>query len=289
MNTRFHTSLVLILALLLLTACAPSFKPPAADAEALVQNIGEALNAGDVDAAMELMADDPVFRTEFFNETYTGAEAVRQLFTDLVAGDFRIQAEVQAVDGNAVTTRTTTWGGGMPPSVEPMVATEVYLIEDGKITSITWTPTEESVAKLQAFMARMQAESIVQGFIEAQNAGDVEGALTFLADEAVIQLVPPPMEGDDGIFTGKEEIRAWYENLASLHGTGELSNVSVAGDQVTAILTYTDDSLKQIDVDSIDNQWVVTIQDGKIQAYTATLTEESLDKLMAAMAAAQAE
>jgi ketosteroid isomerase-like protein len=97
------------------------------------------------------------------------------------------------------------------------------------------------------------------------------------------------MEGDDGIFTGKEEIRAWYENLASLHGTGELSNVTVAGDQVTAILTYTDDSLKQIGVDSIDNEWVVTIQDGKIQAYTATLTEESLDKLMAAMAAAQAE
>ena len=134
-----------------------------------------------------------------------------------------------------------------------------------------------------------QAESIVQGFIEAQNAGDVEGALAFLVDDAVIQLVPPPIEGDDGIFTGKEEIRAWYENLASLHGTGELSNVSVEGDQVTAILIYTDDSLKQIGVDSIDNQWVVTLQDDKIKDYTATLTEESLDKLIAEMAAAQAE
>ena len=133
------------------------------------------------------------------------------------------------------------------------------------------------------------AEALVQGFIEAQNAGDVEGALALLADEAVIQLVPPPMEGDDGIFTGKEEIRAWYEILASLHGAGELSNVSVEGDQVTAILTYTDDSLKQIGVESIDNEWVVTLQDGKIQGYTATLTEASLAELLAAMAAAQEE
>ncbi len=134
-----------------------------------------------------------------------------------------------------------------------------------------------------------QAESIVQGFLDTQNAGDVEGALAFLSEDAVIQLVPPPLEGDDGIFTGKEEIRAWYKNLVSLHGTGELSNVGVAGDQFTAILTYSDDSLKQIGVDAIDNEWVVTIQDGKIQGYTATLTEASLAELMAAMAAGQTE
>ena len=133
------------------------------------------------------------------------------------------------------------------------------------------------------------AESIVQGFIDAQNAGDVEGALAFLADNAVIQLVPPPVEEDDGVFTGKEEIRDWYETLVSLHGKGELSDIEVEGDQVTAILTYSDDSLKQIGVDSIDNEWVVSIQDGKIQGYTATLTEASLAELMAAMAAAQGE
>lgn len=134
-----------------------------------------------------------------------------------------------------------------------------------------------------------QAESIVQGFIDAQNAGDVEGALAFLNEYAVIQLVPPPVEGDDGIFAGKEEIRAWYENLAALHGEGELSEIKVEGDQVTAILTYSDDGLKQIGVNSIDNEWVVTIQDGKIQHYTATVTEASLAELMAAMAAGQAE
>ena len=133
------------------------------------------------------------------------------------------------------------------------------------------------------------AEAVVQGFIEAQNAGDVEGALAFLADDAVVQLIPPPEPAGDGIFTGKEEIRGWYEILAEGHGTNELSNVRMNGDQVTAVIRFSDEGLKQMGVDFLDNEWVVTVKDGKIQGYTATVTEESLEKLMAALAAAQAE
>jgi hypothetical protein len=32
---------------------------------------------------------------------------------------------------------------------------EEYVVQDGKITSYTWTPTEETVAKLQAAMAAL--------------------------------------------------------------------------------------------------------------------------------------
>ena len=68
--------------------------------------------------------------------------------------------------------------------------------------------------------------AVVEGFVKAQNAGDVEASLDFLADKAVIQLIPPPMPEDDGVFTGKEEIRGWYENVAKNNGTSELSKVS---------------------------------------------------------------
>ena len=95
------------------------------------------------------------------------------------------------------------------------------------------------------------------------------------------------MEGDDGIFSGKEQIRAWYENLVSLHGQGSLSDVQVEGDQVTALLTYTDDGLQAIGLDAIDNDWVVAMAGSKIQGYTATITAESMVELMAAMAAIQ--
>jgi hypothetical protein len=54
---------------------------------------------------------------------------------------------------------------------------------------------------------------------------------------------------------------------------------------VTCLLNYTDDSLKALGLDSIDNEFVVIVRDDKIQTYTATMTEESLAALMAAMAA----
>jgi ketosteroid isomerase-like protein len=134
-----------------------------------------------------------------------------------------------------------------------------------------------------------KSTAVVEGFVKAQNAGDVEASLAFLADDAVIQFVPPPIPEDDGVFTGNEEIRGWYENVARNKGHSELSNVQINRDVVTALLTYSDDGLKQIGLDSIDNEWTVTVKDGLIQGYKVTMTDESFEKLMAASTAAQAE
>ena len=130
---------------------------------------------------------------------------------------------------------------------------------------------------------------MLMAWLDAQNAGDVDAALAFLADDAFITLVPPPMEGHDGVFRGKEEIRAWWENLRSLNGVGTVSDCQVEGETVTCLLTYTDDSLQALGLDSIDNEFVVIVQEGKIQTYTATMTDESLAALMAAMAAMSPE
>ena len=131
--------------------------------------------------------------------------------------------------------------------------------------------------------------AIINAWLDAQNAGDVDAALAFLADDAFITLVPPPMEGHDGVFRGKEEIRAWWENLSALNGVGVVSDCQVEGDTVTCLLNYTDDSLQALGLDSIDNEFVVIVREGKIQTYTATMTEESLAALMAAMAAMSPE
>jgi len=133
------------------------------------------------------------------------------------------------------------------------------------------------------------SSAVVEGFIKAMNAGDVEASLAFLTDDAVIQFVPPPIPEDDGVFTGKEEIRGWYENVARNNGHSELSNVQINGDAVTAQLSYSDDGLKQMGLDSIDNEWMVTVKGGLIQGYQVTMTDASFEKLMAALAAAQAE
>ena len=125
--------------------------------------------------------------------------------------------------------------------------------------------------------------SMIMAWNDAMNAGDADAALAFLADDAYIQLVPPPMEGHDGVFRGKEEIRAWWEGLYAQNGASTVSNCQVDGETVTCLLNYTDDGLKGLGLDSIDNDFVVTVQDGKIQTYTATMTDESLAALMAAM------
>ena len=125
--------------------------------------------------------------------------------------------------------------------------------------------------------------AMIMAWNDAQNAGDADAALAFLADDAFITLLPPPMEGHDGVFRGKEEIRAWWENLYALNGASTVSNCQVEGETVTCLLNYTDDSLKALGLDSIDNEFVVIVREGKIQTYTATMTEESLAALMAAM------
>jgi hypothetical protein len=106
--------------------------------------------------------------------------------------------------------------------------------------------------------------SVVEAWNDAMNAGDADAALASLADDAFIKLVPPPIEGHDGIFRGKGEIRTWWEGLYALNGASTLSNCQGDGETVTCNLTYTDDQLQSIGVASIDNEFVVIVRDGKI-------------------------
>ena len=124
---------------------------------------------------------------------------------------------------------------------------------------------------------------VINTWHDAMNAGDVDTALATLSDDAFIKLVPPPMEGHDGTFSGKEAIRGWWENLHTLNGESTLSDCQVDGETITCILRYTDDSLKDLGLDFIDNEFAAVVQGGKIQTYTATMTGESLTRLMAAM------
>jgi hypothetical protein len=165
-----------LIVVLHLSACAN--KSP----EVLVQDLGAALNAGDMDAAMALMADDAVFTVDFAGnlELHSGSDEIRALFTELVAGNFRIETTPESIDGNTVTTLTKTWGDGVPGD-GPNTAVEVYVIEDGKIASITWTPTGETIAKYQAMMAEAAANQII---------------ITFDGDQCVYN-------GPDSITTGE--------------------------------------------------------------------------------------
>jgi ketosteroid isomerase-like protein len=113
--------------------------------------------------------------------------------------------------------------------------------------------------------------AIVNSWLEAINAGDVDAALSHLADDAQIT--------SDRVYTGKEEIRGWYERQVAANGTSTLSDCQVDGETVTCTSVYTDDGLHAMGVDSLEGELVLVVSDGKIQSYTFTMSPESLAKL----------
>jgi ketosteroid isomerase-like protein len=113
--------------------------------------------------------------------------------------------------------------------------------------------------------------TVINSWLEALNAGDVDTALSYLADDAQIE--------PDQVYSGKEEIRGWYENLVGGNGVSTVSDCQVDGETVTCNSTYSDDGLQAMGVDYLEGTLVLILQDGKIHSYTFTPSPESLAKL----------
>jgi hypothetical protein len=124
--------------------------------------------------------------------------------------------------------------------------------------------------------------STINAWVEALNAGDIDSALSYLADDAVVQIVPAA-PGTSGIFTGKEEVRGWYETIVGQHGVTALSECQVDGETVTCVNNYAEDSFRSLGIDFVVGEWVAVVREGKLQSYTFTMSDESLAALMAAM------
>ena len=246
-----------------------------------VHELGAALNSGDVVGAMAFIAENIVFDSG--GEPAEGKAAVQAMFEELIADDFRIEQEVTGFDGRTVTSYTTTWGAGMPPQVEPLKANEKYVIEEGKIASITWTPTEESAAKLAAAMVEIEAMEIVSTVNEAWNAGDVDTLKSLYAANGEVCM---PDWGPD-CTSGAEEIGQWIEELVAVNFVIEPQSLEVEGAIVTEVAKVWADPSRALEIAPLVTTDVYTLKDGQIINQTSTLDEESAAKLAAAMEAAQ--
>jgi hypothetical protein len=109
------------------------------------------------------------------------------------------------------------------------------------------------------------------------NGYNIEGALSYLADDAVV-TIESPLEGG-GVYSGKEEIRGFWEAIVAANFSCVLSDCQVEGETVSCWETYSDDALKAAGLDFIQGEWVATVRDGKVQAYTWTISEASLAML----------
>ncbi len=105
-------------------------------------------------------------------------------------------------------------------------------------------------------------QNVINAWQEAMNKGDIDLALSYLAQDATVTIVPA-FDGD-GIYNGRSEIRSWYEMLAGGKGLTTLSDCKKNGDTITCLDTYADEGLKSIGVDFLESDFVVVVRDSKI-------------------------
>ena len=121
--------------------------------------MAQAFNEGDVEEVVTCFPDSfQMTMCPWFPSTSEKTKEVstREWAQDLMDNDFRIELEIMESEGDRVQTRTTTWQNltrfiGMTP----LVGIEDYLVEDDRITSLTWTASDEAWEDFYAFRNRV--------------------------------------------------------------------------------------------------------------------------------------
>jgi hypothetical protein len=154
--------LIVVASLALLLALPTVLYAQAMTPEEVVMAMIEAESAGDLEAQIALFADDAVYTLiplpPDMSGPLVGEDAIRARRAGLAAVNAEGSTEIQQVDGNTVTTLSRYTDDelrGM--GIDYIEGIEEYIVQDGKITSYTWTMTDESLAKLMAAMPPPEA------------------------------------------------------------------------------------------------------------------------------------
>ena len=123
-----------------------------ADPEALARALNEAMSAGDLEAVLALYADDAVLDLGAMGRI-SGKEELRGFFQDRFSHHATWETSDYQVEGNAVTFKSRYSSDRMRSLGVTLEATEVIVIENGKIATDTWTATDESMAAYRAAKA----------------------------------------------------------------------------------------------------------------------------------------
>jgi ketosteroid isomerase-like protein len=126
--------------------------------------------------------------------------------------------------------------------------------------------------------------AVFNAFNTAVNAHDVEAAVAFFADDAVVQFPnqPPP-----NTYRGSAEIRAWLQADADQNISVQTEQVQVEGDRVSCLGKVDIDALRPLGITLVGPAEAV-VQGGKITSFTFTLNDDTLARLQAIQAPPQA-
>jgi ketosteroid isomerase-like protein len=163
---------------------------------------------------------------------------------------------------------------------------EEYMLASTRVARIRALTKAAIVLTLFAGMlgltidARAQAtdpETIFNQFHVAVNAHDVDAALAFFADDAVVQFPnqPPP-----NVFRGKAEIRTWLQGDADQHIQVTTEQFNVSGDKLTWIAKVVTDDVRALGI-TIEGPAEAVLEGGKFKSFAFTLSDATLAKVLA--------
>ncbi len=123
---------------------------------------------------------------------------------------------------------------------------------------------------------------MLRAITDALNKKDAETAAALLADDVTQTLVPAP--SGTCIYKGKDGMHARFKEVVALNANHKFGKCDTSGDKVTCAVTYSDDSTKPLGFD-LEMKAEAVVQNGLLKTVTWTLSDASLAKMQAAMAA----
>lgn len=122
---------------------------------------------------------------------------------------------------------------------------------------------------------------VMHSLYDALNAKDLDSAMTYVADDAVLVLLPPP-PGDTGVYVGKEAMRQWWETFTGRNGIVEFTSMDEHGNRVAWTTETTEDVFDMLGVSPIRFEGVGIVENGLLQSHIWKMTDESLARMAAA-------
>jgi len=130
-------------------------------------------------------------------------------------------------------------------------------------------------------------EGVIRAIFGALNAGDVKLATSYLAEDAVLVLLPPAIAAPDpNVIQGKEAISKWWTFLVSDKSGFDVSGFDVEGNKVTWKAAMTGAFFTALGLAPLQAEGMGIVEDGLLKSYIWNVSSESMARLAAAAALA---
>jgi hypothetical protein len=125
--------------------------------------------------------------------------------------------------------------------------------------------------------------AVIEAYIAAANAGDLEAILALYDDDAFHIALPSP-DGSAGVCVGKEQFTMWYEQSLANGDRVELEDGSLAvdGNQASFVTRISSEPWRKLGLEALEAHSEVVVVDGRIMTHVVLLTPESVRQLQAA-------